>query len=199
MEFWRRLSAPHPVRLLPKSSGKGDLECFKQAILAHYASPSAAFLGYEGVGQQHTCPSVLLSAVSHWLRWVFLGEATEPELAVSPQAQISLRVRTRQTQSTSPGHQRLNVVFVSRSWFERAMLAGGGLNSWQKQRVLAPEQENMLTHALQEAVQRWNLVACVPPVFGWWQKPTQKPVSQGCKKTNVTFDFLVSLVYSAVH
>jgi hypothetical protein len=93
---------------------------------------------------------------------------------------------------TPTGHQRLAVVFVSRSWFERSMMAGGGLTSWQQQRMVTPEKENTLTQAIQQAVYMWNLRACVPASFGWWQKPKRKLQSGACKQTNVTFDFQVA-------
>lgn len=193
MELWRRLSHPYPVVHLASSSIEGS--CFRKAVLAHYATPSNAFLGYEGVGQEYTCPSTLLLAVSHWLRYLFLNSLVMPQQELLGNEQA--RLHASHVLNIPAGHQRLNVVFVSRSWFERSMMAGGGLTGWQQQRALAPEKENMLTQAIQQAVQKWNLLACVPPSFGWWQEPKPKNHIGGCKPTNVTFEFQVGGQHSS--
>lgn len=189
IEIWRRLSFPYPVKPVSDMVSGQAATCFQNAILAHYALPNNAFLGYEGVGQEFDCPSTLLMAVSHWLRYLLMDSSVLPSL--KPLSEPAALKRAEQLLAVPPGHQQLKVVFVSRSWFERGMLAGGGLTSWQQQRVMPPDTEHTVIKAIQDAVHQWNMQACVPPVFGWWQVPQAKPPSQGCKKTNVTFNFQV--------
>lgn len=45
--------------------------CYRKSIEAHYALPGDAFLGYQGIGQPHTCPSTLYMAFAHWQRYLF--------------------------------------------------------------------------------------------------------------------------------
>lgn len=189
IEIWKRLSHPRAVTTLSKLASQQPVACFERAILAHYASPSSAFLGYEGVGQEHTCPSILLMAVSHWLRFMFLDSLSS--LVLEPKNSATAIKRAQHILAVPAGQQQLSVVYVSRSWFERGMLAGGGLTSWQQQRLMSPEAESAIVTALQHEVHQWNLRACVPPMFGWWQTPVVKALPQGCKKTNVTFQFQV--------
>jgi hypothetical protein len=72
------------------------------------------------------------------------------------------------------------------------MKAGGGLTGWQASRDISHETEDAIVKGLELAVLEWNLAACAPPVFGWWQKPRPVPPSTGCKPTNVSFNFRVS-------
>ena len=95
-------------------------------------------------------------------------------------------------------HRRLKVVWLSRTWFGRTMAAGGGLNGWQQQRQMGHDKERAIVTALEAAVIDWNHRACAPPVFGWWQKAKQVAQQEGCKPTNVSFDFYVSASRSSV-
>jgi hypothetical protein len=90
-----------------------------------------------------------------------------------------------------PQHRRLNVVWLSRSWFGRMMKAGGGLTGWQASRDMSHDMEDAIVKALELAVMNWNEGACAPPTFGWWQKPHTVPPARGCRPTNVSFNFRV--------
>lgn len=188
------------------------LTCFKRSIHAHYVEPGKAFLGYEGIGTKHDCPSTLLMAAAHWQRYLFkdtlpaaerrelesfedearatVGPAaaslTKPEIAKQPRISASQR------------HRRLNVVWLSRSWFSRGLKAGGGLTGWQASRDMPAQREVELATRLEKTVLDWNNHACVQPVFGWWQTPRDMPIQTGCKPSNVSFDFRVSVPVAAM-
>jgi hypothetical protein len=108
----------------------------------------------------------------------------------------SRRLEQTSTQSLTKAqlHRRLNVVWLSRSWFGRAMKAGGGLTGWQASRDMSRDTEDAIVKALELAVLDWNNAACTPAVFGWWQKPHRVPPPTGCKPTQVSFNFRVSRI-----
>lgn len=144
-------------------------------------------------------------AFAHWQRYLFLEAlppAEQAELfnpALLAAASVPAAAATPPPAATAAankagsaaGHRRLNVVWLSRTWFGRNMGAGGGLNSWQQQRQVPHETESQVVRALEQAVLDWNSRACAPPVFGWWQMPHDVPAQAGCTPTNVTFDFRV--------
>lgn len=195
IEIWNRLSRPHPVVKLP-SNKFAEPTCFAKSIQAQYCSPGESFLGLEGIGVERTCPSLLLMAFAHWQRHLFQELLPMPE-QLEYQKLGGLEAKLTGVQN-SILHRRLNVVWLSRQWFGKGMRAGGGLTGWQAQRQLAYDIEKKAILAMQEAVADWNNAACAPPVFGWWQQPKVVPPQQGCKQTNVSFDFHVSTSASHV-
>lgn len=219
LEIWRRISSPHPVILMGEEPALHKQLCFKQAVHAHYVDPGSNFLGYEGIGSERTCPSSVLMAFAHWQRYLFLESlptSEQREFLFGMNNTGTAVVTAGQTSSSSDGaeaaggaeaaqepaatkplkpaleHRRLNVVWLSRYWFGKSMLAGGGLTGWQQQRQPTHEHEIAVVRALQEAVLHWNSEACAPAVFGWWQKPQATGPQRNCKATNVSFDFHVS-------
>lgn len=82
IHIWERVSHTHPVVRLADSQFQGST-CFQRSVHAHYANPGTAFVGYEGVGVEHTCPSTLLMAAAQWQRHLFtplLSELDRQEL-----------------------------------------------------------------------------------------------------------------------
>jgi hypothetical protein len=217
IELWQRLSNPHPVIALNHPSLNGRLACFTHSTFAHYVGPDKAFLGYEGVGSEHTCPSTLLMAAAHWQRYLFkellpVQERKEYEAfehavqqavhhdqlhteSILPTVPYLHATGTTISSSFDQPHRRLNVLWLSRTWFSRSMKAGGGLTGWQASRDMSPQQEQNIVVALEKAVLDWNDKACAPPVFGWWQQPHKMAPQTGCTITNVTFDFRVSCAW----
>jgi hypothetical protein len=123
--------------------------------------------------------------VAHWQRYLFGGPSS-----LSALQQWDLQ-GGKEPDNPTGGHHRLNVVFISRSWFERGMLAGGGLSSWQTGRILPPQYEGDLAAELQRAVVGWNTKACVKPIFRPYHKKGDPKPEPGCKPTNVSFQFQV--------
>jgi hypothetical protein len=101
----------------------------------------------------------------------------------------------QQEQQWQQQHRRLNVVWLSRSWFGRAMKAGGGLTGWQASRDMSHEAEDNVVKALELAVMDLNDGACAPPAFGWWQKAHAVAQAKGCRPTKVSFNFRVSVCF----
>jgi hypothetical protein len=163
-------------------------------------------MGYEGVGSEHDCPSTLLLAAAHWQRYLFkdtlpaierrellsLETAVRATAGSAAASAVTPGVAEQPEDSASQRHRRLNVVWLSRSWFSRGLKAGGGLTGWQASRDMPAERESELAGRLEQAVLKWNDHACVQPVFGWWQMPHDKPQQHTCKPSNVSFDFRVS-------
>lgn len=196
-EIWQRMSDPFPVVSLSSFAHASQPTCFTSSIHAHYAPPNKAFLGYEGVGAEHTCPSHILMAAAHWQRYLFkeiLPSAERREYEVLEHTHLNGGSKTSTLQHTpaSAQQRRLHVVWLSRSWFGRSMRAGGGLTGWQASRDLPHSKETEIVKALEQAVLDWNSQACVEPTFGWWQKPHNVPPQTGCKPSRVAFDFRVS-------
>jgi hypothetical protein len=204
-DIWQRISDPFPVLWMDDPSLAGHLTCFKHSIHAHYVGPGKAFLGYEGIGSEQHCPSTLLMAAAHWQRYLFKDALQAHERRELESIGSASNGSARQAVANVPGppsvsdtaarttHRRLNVVWLSRSWFSRGMKSGGGLTGWQASRDMSAEQESELALRLERTVLQWNNQACVDPVFGWWQKPRQVPRQTRCKPTNVSFDFRVSV------
>lgn len=247
LSIWQRLGYPYPVLTMDDPTLANRRVCFHDSIHAHYVGPARAFLGYEGIGGATPCPSTVLMAASHWLRYLFrevLPAAEQPDYdahnleapndssatdSLSTPTQVAgsngsaksssasrstnnsgrgnnssnngqvLRLPSRRLERTksrslakAQPHRRLNVVWLSRSWFGRAMKAGGGLTGWQASRDMSHDTEDDIVKALELAVLDWNYAACVPAVFGWWQKPRPIPPPTGCKPSNVSFNFRVS-------
>lgn len=196
-DIWQRLSHPYHVTRLNDPSLAGHLTCFRHITFAHYVGPGKAFLGYEGIGSEHTCPSTLLMAGAHWQRYLFKDLLPRPEQmqyeALDNMADESATSgMVAALEAIQAQHRRLNVVWLSRTWFSRSMKAGGGLTGWQASRALSAQQELDIVTALEQAVLQWNDQACAPPVFGWWQRPHQVQHQTGCKPSNVSFNFRVS-------
>ena len=186
IDLWNRISQPYGVTTLSSKFLKTPT-CFRESIQAHYCSPGDSFLGLEGIGSEHACPSTVLMAIAHWQRYLY-----SELLPLEERLEYEHAVQNRTQNSTETHHRRLNVVWLSRQWFGKSMQAGGGLTGWQAQRQLPPSTENRIVSAMQQTVSDWNDAACAPAVFGWWQKKRPPELPQGCKPTNVSFDFHVS-------
>jgi hypothetical protein len=71
LHIWRRLSWPHPLRILRKQPFP-DNTCFSKAIIAPYAAHAQSLLTYKaGSVDEVLCESVVLQATSRWLRYLF--------------------------------------------------------------------------------------------------------------------------------
>lgn len=71
LHIWRRLSWPHPLRIL-RHQPFPDNTCFSKAILAPYAAHAQSLLTYKaGSVDEVLCESVVLQATSRWLRHLF--------------------------------------------------------------------------------------------------------------------------------
>jgi hypothetical protein len=120
-----------------------------------------------------------------------LGHASQAKTA-DQQATPKGPVLVQQQQQQQQQHRRLNVVWLSRSWFGRSMKAGGGLTGWQASRDLSHDTEDEIVKALELAVMDWNNEVCAPPTFGWWQRVTTVQPATGCRPSHVSFNFRVS-------
>lgn len=71
LHIWRRLSWPHPLRILRKQPFP-DNTCFSKAIIAPYTAHAQSLLTYKaGSVDDVLCESVVLQATSRWLRYLF--------------------------------------------------------------------------------------------------------------------------------
>lgn len=71
LHVWRRLSWPHPLRIL-RQQPFPDNTCFTKAIIAPYAAHAQSLLTYKaGSVDEVLCESVVLQATSRWLRHLF--------------------------------------------------------------------------------------------------------------------------------
>src|SRR5689334_15968193 len=71
LHIWRRLSWPHPLRIL-RQQPFPDNTCFSRAIIAPYAAHAQSLLTYKaGSADEVLCESVVLQATSRWLRQLF--------------------------------------------------------------------------------------------------------------------------------
>jgi len=69
--IWRRLSWPHPLRIL-RQHPFPDNTCFTRAIIAPYTAHAQSLLTYKaGSVDEVLCESVVLQGVSRWLRHLF--------------------------------------------------------------------------------------------------------------------------------
>lgn len=69
--IWRRLSWPHPLRIL-RQHPFPDNTCFARAIIAPYTAHAQSLLTYKaGSVDEVLCESVVLQGVSRWLRHLF--------------------------------------------------------------------------------------------------------------------------------
>lgn len=68
---WRRLSHPHPLRVLREQPFPAGT-CFATALLAPYTAHTQSLLTYKaGTADEVLCESVVLHATSLWLRHLF--------------------------------------------------------------------------------------------------------------------------------
>eukprot|EP00798_Chlamydomonas_sp_ICE-L_P002599 gene2599-30995_t len=214
IDIWRRVSAPYPVLHLKDSKLPGPT-CFKQSLFSHYVHPVATICGHgRQVGKKNQCVSSVMLAASHWQRFLFLDLLPQPDrLLYTPksalvkaaaaahaagvaQGELTAVAKVRQEENPMPPRPRqLNVLLSSRSWFERALSAGGGLNSFQNSRAgEITSKEVMSSKVIQEAVIEWNKGACVGPTYGWWQQESGAPLPHrdpptDCTPSNVSFVF----------
>ena len=71
LDIWRRLSHPFPLRLL-RQHPYPDNTCFSTLLLAPYTAHTQSLLTYKaGTADEVLCESVVLQAVSMWLRHLF--------------------------------------------------------------------------------------------------------------------------------
>jgi hypothetical protein len=185
IEDFKRL-AGSPVQFLRSHK----CTCFKRAFMATY-SPSILTFSHP------RCPSLIMLAAAHWHRNLYRDLAPSFDRSIN-----HLR----------PGHGdmigatetvRLNVVWITRHFFDRASIAGGSLSSWQQQRVMKLASETAIIIAIQQAVLEWNERTCSPQWVKWWQpKPPVSTkiaaTSTNCIRSTVTFTLQVRQVQHAV-
>lgn len=188
-----------------------DNTCFSRAIIAPYAAHTQSLLTYnDGQTVEVFCESVVLQAVSRWLRYLFwdlLPPSQRP--GPSPPTATNSKVPDSSGESTPTSQQTLRQGWLGSTgfrdlaplvpsptqsavplellyvvWLSRRRFEqqhAAHLTDWQKQRVLSAQQEEGLVVALQQAVLRWNGQTCV----------TRAAAEKGCQARSVMFSLQV--------
>lgn len=179
IEDFKRL-AGLPLQFL----GSYKCVCFKHAFLATY-SPSVFTLG------RPRYPSLVVLASAHVHRHLYRDLAPSFDKSIQSNIRPVYGDMTGSTESV-----RLNVVWITRHFFDRASIAGGSLSSWQQQRVMSFTTEAAIISAIQQAVLDWNERTCSPQWVKWWQtkptSPNSTAESPTCTRSAVTFSLQVS-------
>lgn len=101
LDIWRRVSHPFPLRLLRQQPYPDDT-CFSNLLLAPYTAHTQSLLTYQsGDADEVLCESVILQAVSIWLRHLF-RDLLPADLTLGLVDKTSRRADSSQGSSLSP-------------------------------------------------------------------------------------------------
>jgi hypothetical protein len=105
LHIWRRLSWPHPLRVLRQQPFPPNT-CFSKAIIAPYAAHAQSLLTYKaGSVDEVLCESVVLQATSRWLRHLFRDLLPLSQRLGGGPAGASRRPKPASTQPVQAGAQ----------------------------------------------------------------------------------------------
>lgn len=106
LHIWRRLSWPHPLRILRKQPFP-DNTCFSKAIIAPYAAHAQSLLTYKaGSVDEVLCESVVLQATSRWLRQLFRDLLPLSLLHANRRAAADAKVSSEDQHTTTESRQQ---------------------------------------------------------------------------------------------
>uniref|UniRef100_A0A383V844 Uncharacterized protein n=1 Tax=Tetradesmus obliquus TaxID=3088 RepID=A0A383V844_TETOB len=186
---WRRLSHPHPLRVLREQPFPAGT-CFATALLAPYTAHTQSLLTYKaGTADEVLCESVVLHATSLWLRHLFRDllpmrphhtsstggsrDAESHEGTASGSSSSSHSRASRRNNSTAPGSGSARS--WRSSWYHYGAAAAADVALLQPSPTQSPLQLQQL-HLLWLSRSRYERQQ--EQALSAWQRARQLPASQ---------------------
>jgi hypothetical protein len=219
---WRRLSWPHSLRIL-RQQPYPDNTCFTRAIIAPYAAHAQSLLTYKaGSIDEVLCESVVLQAVSRWLRHLFRdllppshrhaaaasSRHAKPRSTPAHSANVGDGLSGDGSSASSTGPQQGPMFLAGNVFRDLAPLEPGPTQSaaplellyvvWLSRRRYEQQHNATLTdwqkaRALSAQQQEDLVLALQRAVLQWNEQTCQAAGQSGCHARHVMFSLQVSL------